>query len=367
MRRLLAAGVLFCFLPTMAWAETAAPISRRDGFLLIWQSIRRPVTEQRETPYSDVLEGSLGEEEITYAKARGLLDDTETFQPDVPLTLGDALLWLFRTRNIADPDEIIPQTLTGFLLRYPVAHVPDAAQAAQTLGEEELLQVMRSLDQELRQEVHEVSLYAEKFHGKGTAFGESFDMNALTAAHRTFPYNTLVKVTNVDNSQSVTVRINDRGPYVEGRDMDLSLAAFTTIADRSKGVIHATFERLGDASLQQEEVVASSSGCIIKSPKQQHISKDTFLMRGVPHRLALGGVLTLSSLRPFVVRGVVYPDGTKMSLQDFVLSREAYTFRPSIVGKYQFLLSSISGRKRTMEMEVITCPKAALSSASTDN
>ena len=88
--------------------------------------------------------------------------------------------------------------------------------------------MMRLLDQKLRDEVHEVSLYGEQFHGDGTAFGEKFDMYALTAAHRSFPHNTLVKVTNVENEKTVTVRINDRGPYVEGRDMDLSVAAFTT-------------------------------------------------------------------------------------------------------------------------------------------
>jgi rare lipoprotein A (peptidoglycan hydrolase) len=118
-----------------------------------------------------------------------------------------------------------------------------------SITSEELLSLMRALDTKLATEEHEASLYSEKFHGKGTAFGETFDMYALTAAHRTFPYNTLVKVTNTQNGKSVIVRINDRGPYVKGRDMDLSLAAFTTIAERSQGKIRATFERLGDVNL----------------------------------------------------------------------------------------------------------------------
>lgn len=58
-----------------------------------------------------------------------------------------------------------------------------------------------------------------------TANGEQFDKNALTAAHRTLPFGTLVKVTRVATGQSVIVRINDRGPYIKGRVIDLSLAA----------------------------------------------------------------------------------------------------------------------------------------------
>ncbi len=69
------------------------------------------------------------------------------------------------------------------------------------------------------------SYYADKFHGRKTSNGEIFNMYALTAAHKTLPFNTLVKVTNLDNGQSVTVRINDRGPFVKGREIDLSKAA----------------------------------------------------------------------------------------------------------------------------------------------
>jgi len=69
------------------------------------------------------------------------------------------------------------------------------------------------------------SYYADKFHGKKTANGEKFDMNALTAAHRTFPFGTKLRVTNLDNQKSVVLRINDRGPFAKGRLIDVSLAA----------------------------------------------------------------------------------------------------------------------------------------------
>lgn len=66
------------------------------------------------------------------------------------------------------------------------------------------------------------SWYGPNFHGLATANGETYDMNDLTAAHKTLPFNTVVKVENIDNGKSVVVRINDRGPYVGNRVIDLS-------------------------------------------------------------------------------------------------------------------------------------------------
>ena len=69
------------------------------------------------------------------------------------------------------------------------------------------------------------SYYAHDFNGKKTANGETFDMRQLTAAHRSFPFNTKVRVTNLDNGKSCIVRVNDRGPFKLERIMDLSLGA----------------------------------------------------------------------------------------------------------------------------------------------
>lgn len=73
------------------------------------------------------------------------------------------------------------------------------------------------------------SWYGPGFNGRSTASGEIFDMQKLTAAHKTLPFGTRVKVTNLVNGKSVIVRINDRGPYVHGRVIDLSRAAASTI------------------------------------------------------------------------------------------------------------------------------------------
>jgi len=82
------------------------------------------------------------------------------------------------------------------------------------------------------------SYYAEPYHGRPTASGEIFDTyKGMTAAHRTLPFNTLVRVTNKTNGVSVDVRINDRGPFVDGRVIDLSLAAARKIDMVRAGVV----------------------------------------------------------------------------------------------------------------------------------
>ena len=69
------------------------------------------------------------------------------------------------------------------------------------------------------------SFYAEDFHGKLTANGEIYDMYGLTAAHKTLPLNTVARVTNLENGKSLILRINDRGPYIQGRMLDCSYGA----------------------------------------------------------------------------------------------------------------------------------------------
>ncbi|MFG2056448.1 septal ring lytic transglycosylase RlpA family protein [Micromonospora sp. NPDC048930] len=81
--------------------------------------------------------------------------------------------------------------------------------------------------------------------GQMTANGETFNPDALTAAHKTLPFNTRVRVTNPANGKSVIVRINDRGPYVDGRCLDLSRAAFAAIASTDLGEIDVRYEVLG--------------------------------------------------------------------------------------------------------------------------
>jgi rare lipoprotein A len=81
------------------------------------------------------------------------------------------------------------------------------------------------------------SFYADKFQSRKTASGERFDQSAYTAAHKKLPFGTRVRVTNIENGKSVIVRINDRGPFVRGRIIDLSRSAFNRIGNTRDGVI----------------------------------------------------------------------------------------------------------------------------------
>lgn len=89
------------------------------------------------------------------------------------------------------------------------------------------------------------SWYGPGFHGRLSASGERFNQNAMTAAHRTLPFGTRVRVTNRNNGQSVIVRINDRGPFVRGRIIDLSVGAAQKIGMYGSGVAPVEVEVLG--------------------------------------------------------------------------------------------------------------------------
>jgi rare lipoprotein A (peptidoglycan hydrolase) len=86
------------------------------------------------------------------------------------------------------------------------------------------------------------SYYADDFNGKKTANGEVYDMYKMTAAHRSFPFNTKVKVTNLENKRSIIVRINDRGPFKLDRIIDLSLAAATQLGMKGSGTAKVRLE-----------------------------------------------------------------------------------------------------------------------------
>ena len=88
------------------------------------------------------------------------------------------------------------------------------------------------------------SYYAHDFHGKLTSNGETFDMNDLTAAHRTFPFGTRIRVTNLGNQKTVIVRVNDRGPFVDGRIIDLSMGAAKAIGSIETGTARVRLEVL---------------------------------------------------------------------------------------------------------------------------
>jgi rare lipoprotein A len=105
------------------------------------------------------------------------------------------------------------------------------------------------------------SWYGSEFHGKPTSSGEPFDMYAYTCAHREYPFGTKLKVTHASNGRSVNCLINDRGPFVSGRDIDLSYAAAREIGLLKPGTSPVMIEYMGrDTSFIQKVEYASSAG-----------------------------------------------------------------------------------------------------------
>jgi rare lipoprotein A len=97
-------------------------------------------------------------------------------------------------------------------------------------------------------QVGEASWYGPDFHGKITAKGERYNMLLMNAAHQTLPFNTLVRVTNLDNGRTAVVRINDRGPFLKGRILDLSYTAARALGANASGVIRVRIEVVGKAA-----------------------------------------------------------------------------------------------------------------------
>jgi len=94
------------------------------------------------------------------------------------------------------------------------------------------------------------SWYGGKFHGRGTTSGEIFDENGLTAAHRTLPFNTYLRVTFLETDESTIVKVNDRGPHVAGRVLDLSKAAAEEIGLKPHGLGEVKIEVLANYKVQ---------------------------------------------------------------------------------------------------------------------
>lgn len=92
------------------------------------------------------------------------------------------------------------------------------------------------------------SWFGKWHHGKKTASGEPFDMYAMTAAHRTLPFGTVLQVTNLRTGTDILVRVNDRGPYRKRRILDLSYAAAGSLGMRSSGVAQVEIKAVGDTS-----------------------------------------------------------------------------------------------------------------------
>ncbi len=124
------------------------------------------------------------------------------------------------------------------------------------------------------------SFYADKFHGRKTASGEKFNMYDYTAAHKTLPFGTVLKVTNLANGKSVNVRVNDRGPFAKGREIDVSKAAAKELDMIDEGTATVSLVIVSDAT---SEVTGKASA---KSSTKKKESKATTSVKKASSRAA---------------------------------------------------------------------------------
>jgi rare lipoprotein A len=120
------------------------------------------------------------------------------------------------------------------------------------------------------------SWYGPGFHGKKTASGEIYDMYAMTAAHSVLPLNTMVKVTNLNNDKEIVVRVNDRGPFVHDRVIDLSLAAARDLGMVQNGTVPVKVSVIGpaDSMLASKPVPPVPKSPPLRFPNPFFSSKD---------------------------------------------------------------------------------------------
>ncbi|HEX8268665.1 MAG TPA: septal ring lytic transglycosylase RlpA family protein [Flavobacterium sp.] len=142
---------------------------------------------------------------------------------------------------------ILVVLLCGFSFQATGQKVPTRVITQDTINKNALiadsLKLTTNIKLKLLKKNAHASYYADKFNGRRTASGRRFDNKKYTAAHRKLPFGTKVKVTNEANGKSVIVEINDRGPFIKGREIDLSKRAFMDIAGaRYGGALRVTIE-----------------------------------------------------------------------------------------------------------------------------
>ncbi len=275
--------------------------------------------------FPDVLHGTWYAKYAAKGKNLGIVSgdsDTGMFRPGDTINLAEILKILIETNDIELRTE-------DDMERRPYADVPtdawfapyfDYADSITLLEEDEdynvfpATEVTRGLMAQLMHQIQmkpegyqegEASYYGEKFHGKGTASGEVFDASGLTAAHRTLPFGTWLRVRNLENNEEVYVRVNDRGPYAgDNRIIDLSKAAFEAISPLSRGVIQVSITPVDGPPGDKLQASASCPD----SPDLSYYSENTFEN------------ITLAASLPnlHLADEVLFIEGTSSSDNDYV-------------------------------------------------
>lgn len=152
----------------------------------------------------------------------------------MPLVTGAVMSLMIGLSGAKSTDPVIPFTPTQ-----PAANNPIEGQGQQPKQQK---------PKRHWYQIGRASWYGPHFQGHTTASGESFNMNSLTCAHRSLPIGSLIRVTNLKNLKSVIVRVNDRGPILENRIVDLSYAAAKSLGMDNKGVAPVRIEKVNDSN-----------------------------------------------------------------------------------------------------------------------
>lgn len=119
------------------------------------------------------------------------------------------------------------------------------------------------------------SWYGKQFHGNKTAIGEIYDMHRMSAAHPTMPLPSYARVTNLDNGKSIIVRVNDRGPFLHNRVIDLSYAAASALGYAQKGTANVEIVRLTNQEISTGQWSTASESLPVTAPQSQTEATDT--------------------------------------------------------------------------------------------
>ena len=166
-------------------------------------------------------------------------------------------------------------------------------------------------------EIGMASFYADKFEGKTTASGEVFKQSKLTAAHRTLPFGSVVKVTNLNNNLSVTVTINDRGPFVDKRIIDLSRAAAEKLKFIDNGTTNVKIEVVSLPDGSGSEVASGSSTPAWPGSKPAGVSESDPAGDDAEKQTALTEVKKPANEYYKIVSTVVNPKGYGVQLASY--------------------------------------------------
>ena len=289
--------------------------------ILLGSNILVPEIADQEV-FPDVMHGSWYAKFAMKGKNLGIVsgdDGTEMFRPGDTVNLAEAMKILLETNNIEtetpgnNPHPDVP-TNAWFAPYFGYAESISLLDQSSSENVNPALPINRGMLAELmyrltlKPEGYQEgvsSYYGEFFHGKTTASGAVFDASALTCAHRTLPFGTILRVTNLENNESVIVEVTDRGPYAgEDRIIDLSKAAFEAISPLSRGLINVSIHPVSgsasnfDASQLEANLLNAIPGNCQEKIGLLFFSKSSFdnitLDKELPNKVIESEVLSLS-------------------------------------------------------------------------